>query len=139
MTNKGFLLAAIIFVLVMWLAFQPRKPSVLKAILERGKQVYDQQCLACHMVNGLGVPRLAPSLAKSKFVLGSKTKLIRIVLNGSDELQNEANRDFRNPMAPLDNLTDQQISDVLSFVRNSFSNRASAITPGDVKYVRARN
>jgi mono/diheme cytochrome c family protein len=117
--------------------FQPR-PNVPKATLDRGKKVYDIACLSCHMANGMGVPRMNPSLVKSKYVLGSKTKLIRIVLRGSDELENDTERHFVNPMAPLNMLTDQQISDVLTFVRNSFGNRATTITSGDVKYVRGR-
>ena len=41
-------------------------------------------------------------------------------------------------MAPHNHLTDQQIADVLTYIRNSFGNNAIAVTPGDVKYVRAR-
>lgn len=114
------------------------QPSVPKEIMVRGKAVYDQYCLSCHMPNGLGVPRMAPSLSKSKYVLGSKTKMIRIVLRGSDEFPVNEDRDFTNPMAPILNLTDQQLADVLTFIRNSFENRAPVISAGDVKYVKAR-
>ncbi|MDP9230955.1 MAG: cytochrome c, partial [Bacteroidota bacterium] len=124
---------AVIFISIDWQRMQSPIPKV---IMERGKKVYDRTCLSCHMDNGMGVPRMNPSLVKSKLVTGSKTKLIRIVLNGSEEFENDPTRRYKNKMAPLDNLTDQQISDVLTFVRNSFGNKASIITQGDVKYVR---
>jgi mono/diheme cytochrome c family protein len=123
----------VFFILVGW------QPSpVPKIIMDRGKKVYDQHCLSCHMDNGLGAPRMSPSLSKSKFVVGTKTKAIRIVLRGSDEFADMPERNFKNPMAPLNNLNDQQIADVLTYIRNSFGNKARIITPGDVKYVRAK-
>jgi mono/diheme cytochrome c family protein len=114
------------------------QPSIPKVIMERGKAVYEKVCLSCHMDNGMGVPRMNPSLVKSKYVLGTKTKMIRIVLRGSEELNDDPERDYKNTMAAIPNLTDQEIADVLTYVRNSFGNRASMITAGDVKYVKAR-
>ena len=76
--------------------------------------------------------------AMTSFVAGSKTKLIRIVLKGLDSHEEIDGDTYTNTMPPLNYLKDQQISDVLTFVRNSFGNKATAITPGDVKYVRAR-
>lgn len=122
-----------LFLLTAWM-----QPAVPKATMERGKAVYDKACLSCHMPNGLGVPRMAPSLSNSKYVLGTKTKMIRIVLRGSEEFPANEDRDFTNPMAPIPNLTDQQLADVLTFVRNSFGNRASVVSAADVKYVKAR-
>jgi mono/diheme cytochrome c family protein len=106
--------------------------------MDRGKIVYDKTCLTCHMDNGMGVPRMAPSLVKSKYVLGTKTKMIKIVLRGSDEIPPDEERNFTNPMAPIPNLTDQQLADVLTYVRNSFGNKAAVVTAGDVKYVKVR-
>ncbi|HKO81769.1 MAG TPA: cytochrome c, partial [Chitinophagaceae bacterium] len=72
------------------------------------------------------------------YVLGNKTKLIRVVLKGMDTHEEIDGETYSNTMAPFNYLTDQQIADVLTYVRNSFGNKATAITPGDVKYVRAR-
>lgn len=129
---SSIILIGFIF-LISW-----QQPSVPKAIMDRGKVVYDKACLSCHMPNGLGVPRMAPTLSKSKYVLGTKTKMIRIVLRGSDEIPTGADSEFTNPMAPILNLTDQQLADVLTFVRNSYGNRATVVTAVDVKYVKAR-
>ena len=112
--------------------------SIDKAAMERGSKVYTQYCVACHQVDGGGVPGLNPPLEKTPHVLGSKTKLIQIVLKGMNTHEEIDGETYSNTMAPHNFLSDQQISDVLTFIRNSFGNKATAITPGDVKYVRAR-
>ena len=109
-----------------------------KATMERGKKVYTQFCMTCHQVDGGGVPELNPPLEKTTYVSGSKTKLIRIVLKGLNTHEDIDGETYSNIMPPFNYLKDQQISDVLTYVRNSFGNKAFPVTPGDVKYVRAK-
>lgn len=106
--------------------------------IDRGKIVYNNYCRSCHMPNGEGVPRMTPSLSKSKYVLGQKPNLIEIILLGSEALANEPNRTFKNLMAPLDNLTDLEIADALNYVRNSFGNKTTFIYSKEVKSVRLK-
>jgi mono/diheme cytochrome c family protein len=108
------------------------------ATMERGKKVYNAYCNTCHQVDGGGVPGLNPPLEKTSYVLGSKTKLIRVVLKGMNTHEEIDGEVYTNVMPPFNYLKDQQISDVLTYIRNSFGNKAIAVTPGDVKYVRAR-
>jgi mono/diheme cytochrome c family protein len=117
--------------------FFGQKP--LAASIERGKKVYTEQCLSCHMADGLGVSHMNPPLVKTPWVLGDKAKLITVVLKGMTE-KTEINGDiYHNVMAAHDFMTDQQIADVLTYIRNSFGNKAKAITPADVKMVRAKS
>lgn len=111
--------------------------KTLKASMDRGKKVYDAYCLACHMEDGTGVPRMNPTLVKTKWVLGDKKKLAVIVLNGMDEEIEINGQNYSNPMAPHDFLKDQEIADVLTFIRNSFGNKATAVTAAEVKTARA--
>lgn len=107
--------------------------------MDRGKKVYLEQCLACHQVDGAGVPNMNPPLLKTKWVLGDKAQLVKVVLNGMTG-EVEINDDtYHNVMAPHPDLTDQQISDVLTYVRNSWGNKAPAISPAEVKAIRAKN
>ena len=122
---------------IMLMAFDNSVP-IDKATMDRGKKVYTQYCMSCHQVDGGGVPGLNPPLEKTAHVLGSKTKLIRIILKGMNTHEEIDGETYSNIMAPHDHLTDQQIADVLTYVRNSFGNKATVVTPGDVKYVRAR-
>src|ERR1700733_10279508 len=50
--------------------------------IERGGKVYYEQCLSCHQADGGGVQKMNPPLIKTKWVLGDKTQLIQVVLNG---------------------------------------------------------
>lgn len=106
--------------------------------LQRGKQVYVRYCLSCHQPDGGGVPRMNPPLIKTEFVLGNKKRLIGIVLKGLN-LPIEINGvTYENPMASHAFLKDQQIADVLNYVRNSFGNKATFISPKEVKAVRVK-
>lgn len=126
---------------------QPKKPvskpvasakSTLASSINRGSTVYATYCLACHQTDGSGVPNMNPPLVKTSWVLGSKTVLIQQVLKGSQGKVEIDGETFHNSMPPQPQLTDQQIADVLTYVRNSFGNRASIVTPAEVKGVRAK-
>lgn len=124
---------------VLFCSFQAKQQAGgLKASIERGKTVYTTTCLACHQADGLGVQRMNPPLVKTKWVLGDKKALAKIVLNGLQGGEIEIDGDnFHNPMpAQSGLLTDLQIADVLTYVRNSFGNKASAVTPAEVAVVR---
>jgi mono/diheme cytochrome c family protein len=110
----------------------------LKASIERGQIVYKAQCLACHQSDGGGVPNMNPPLIKTTWVLGDKKKLVSVVMKGLNDPIVIEDEEFHNPMPPHTQLTDQQIADVLTFVRNNFGNKASAVTPAEVKAVRAK-
>lgn len=112
------------------------QPS-LKASMDRGKVVFNTYCLTCHQADGKGVPNMYPPLVNSEYVSGDKKRLIGIVLNG---LQGEIEVDgevYNNVMASHDFLKDEQVADVLTYIRNSFGNKLPMITPAEVKVVRA--
>ena len=77
-----------------------------------------------------------PPLGKTSYVLGEKPRLIKVLLNGlkGQDIDGEA---YHNVMPAQATLTDQQIADILTYVRNSFGNKASAVTAAEVKAVRA--
>ena len=110
----------------------------LKASMERGKKVYESTCLACHQSNGSGVPGMNPPLKQTKWVTGEKAVLIDIVLKGMDEEIEVDGETYDNVMPPFAHLSDEQVADVLTYVRNSFGNKSSAITPQEVKKQRSK-
>lgn len=111
--------------------------SATAASMARGKIVYGKICIACHMADGNGVPMMNPPLINTTYVLGDKTKLITIVLNGFKEDVEINGQTYSNVMTPHKDLTDQQIADVLTYVRRSFGNKATSIKTSEVKKVRA--
>lgn len=108
------------------------------ASMAKGKVLYQQICMSCHQADGSGVPRMNPPLIRTSFVLGDKTRLITIILQGLNEDVEIEGEYYSNPMPPQAQLKDEEIANVLTFVRNSFGNRASAVRPAEVKAVRAK-
>ncbi|HEY8927896.1 MAG TPA: cytochrome c [Mucilaginibacter sp.] len=104
--------------------------------MTRGLVVYKSVCLACHMATGTGVPHLNPPLINTSYVNGPKPALIKIVLNGFDEDVEINGQKYSNTMTPHSDLTDQQIADVLTYVRKSFGNKGSSVSAAEVKKVR---
>ena len=123
---------------IVFLSLRSVSQTTTKASIVRGEKVYKTVCLACHQADGEGVRRMAPTLSKTKWILGNKQALSKIVLNGLKGGEVEVDGDtFDNPMPPQATvLTDQQVADVLTYVRNSFGNKASAVTTAEVKAAR---
>ncbi len=105
---------------------------------EEGKAIYSEYCVTCHQANGSGVPHLNPPLQQTEYVLGGKDSLIRILLNGSSEGLEIKGKIYSNNMPAFNNLSDQQIADVLTYVRGNFGNDAEAISASEVKAVREK-
>jgi len=125
-----------LFLVILALA-QTKKPSS-QASIKRGQTVFQSTCVVCHQKDGRGVPALNPPLVKTKYVLGDKAELIQIVLKGLNQPIEVEGRTYNNVMPSFAQLTDEQIADVLTYVRNSFGNKASAVTPASVKAERAK-
>jgi len=125
------------------LGVNQEKPAVLKgsqknAAVESGKVLYQKYCLTCHQADGGGVPFTFPSLIKSEWVNGDKIRLIKIVLNGLEGDITVGEDTFSGVMPKLNNLTDVQVSTVLTFTRKNFENNSEAINPNEVKALRGK-
>jgi mono/diheme cytochrome c family protein len=108
-----------------------------KASIERGEKIYTQYCLSCHQADGSGVPQLNPPLKNTAYVLGEESRLISIVMNGFSDGVEINGETYTNTMPPIGaNLKDGEIADVLTYVRNSFGNKASEISALQVKGLR---
>ncbi|WP_316820473.1 cytochrome c [Pedobacter gandavensis] len=105
--------------------------------LATGKILYAKHCVACHQADGGGVMGLNPPLIKTDYVLGDKKRLINIILKGLDQEIEIDGETYANPMPGLSHLSDQEVADVLSYIRNNFGNKASLISPAEVKVIRA--
>lgn len=104
-----------------------------------GAEDYRKICATCHQGNGKGLPGTYPPLAGSEFVNGESTRPIRIVLHGFKGKITREGKEFNGLMAPWkDQMTDQQIADVLTYVRSSWGNSGAAVTADEVKAVREK-
>jgi mono/diheme cytochrome c family protein len=134
----------LLFLLMVCSAFIRPEPTKnaqpnLKASIERGKVIYVQRCMACHQGDGGGVPRLNPPLDGASAVKGNdKLKLVRIVLKGMTERVEIDGEYYDNNMSANPDLTDAQVADVLTYIRNNWTNKASMVTVAEVKAARAK-
>ena len=116
-----------------FLAFQQKFD--LKASIARGQVVYSAQCITCHMEKGEGVEGAFPPLAKSDDLMADKNRSIKQIRSGvSGEIK--VNGVLYNGEMTGIELTDEELSDVLNYVRNNWGNKGEAIKPADVKAVK---
>ncbi len=108
----------------------------------RGAVIYAKEgfCVTCHQPNGKGLDASGfPPLNASKWVTGSEDRLIKLTLNGllGPIEVNGKKYPGQVPMTPFGMmLNDQEIADVLTYVRNSFTNKANPISAAKVKEIR---
>lgn len=108
-----------------------------KPVVSEGKKIYDQYCMVCHQADGKGVPNAFPPLTRTEWVLGDKNKIIEIVLNGLTGPIEVNGETYNSAMTAHDFLSDQQVADVITYVRGNFGNDADPVTASDVAAVRA--
>lgn len=106
--------------------------------LARGRAVYENVCALCHNNDGTGKPNQAPTFVGSEWVLGSPARLIRIPLSGlAGVIMVKGERWELSMPAMGAALSDEDLAAVLTYMRQSWGNKATAITPEQVKAVRA--
>ncbi|MGB5370140.1 MAG: cytochrome c [Flavobacteriaceae bacterium] len=108
----------------------------LPAYMAEGEKVYTQHCLLCHQSNGSGVSGLNPPLKGTEYVTGDQERLLKIMLNGSNVGLVVNGSTYSNAMPAFGMLSDEEIANVTSYIRNSFGNAASAITSDVVRAIR---
>jgi glucose/arabinose dehydrogenase/mono/diheme cytochrome c family protein len=133
----------------LWDAANNEDPQLIRLLgvnglksYRSGATLYNSVCFACHGADGRGAPMpaaegrtIAPSLAGSRRVLGDERAAIAILLNG---LQGAVEGvDYGAPMVPMSSYSDAELANVLTYIRNSFGNRAPAVASTAVAARRA--
>ena len=113
-------------------AVESKTTSTTAASISPGKVLYEQICAACHMADGSGAGQMQPALVGSSVVKGDATQMIRVVLKGPAAVLPADRRKYGNVMPALSMLTDEQIANVVTYVRQSFGSDAAAVTPAQV-------
>lgn len=109
----------------------------------KGKEIFEKDgfCGTCHQLDGQGLDATGyPPLAGTKWVLGDPDRLIKLTLKGLYGPITVLEKDYPGivPMTPYEGLlNDEELASVLTYVRNSFGNKASVVAPDQVKEIRA--
>jgi mono/diheme cytochrome c family protein len=138
-TKHSTLNLALLFLVVIcsfpFFALQEKPKFDLKASMERGSSVYTTYCLSCHMDNGQGIEGVYPPLARADYLMADKKRSILQTIYGvSGEMK--VNGVIYNGDMPGYDISDEEVSDVLNFIRNSWGNKGEAVRPGEVKALR---
>lgn len=109
----------------------------LEERIAAGKMVFGQNCAACHQADGGGLKGAFPPLAKSDFLMADKKRAIGVVMNGLNEKITVNGTEYNGVMPAL-GLDDEDIANVLSYVRNSWGNKSDEVKSSEVKALRKK-
>jgi mono/diheme cytochrome c family protein len=137
MIRKIFLLSAFVCSSFILISFQEKPKFNLKESIERGKDIYIANCLTCHLDQGEGIEDVYPPLAKSNYLMADKKRSIQQVLYGATGEMKVNGKTYSGEMSGFD-LTDQQTSDVVNYIRNSFGNKGAAVSIEEIKESRKK-
>ena len=120
--------------------------KVLARKYPRGVAVYKSICQTCHGADGNGLQGLAPPLNKSEWVTGDKGALATIILYGLTGPVQVKDKLYKSPeimdempgLGDSKELSDEDIAEVMSFIRNAWNNRASEASTTDIEQVRRK-
>ena len=102
-----------------------------------GQALFAGTCSVCHQANGAGLPGVFPPLAKSDFLAGDVGKALRAVLHGLSGKLTVNGQEYNSVMPPMNQLNDDEVANILTYVLNSWGNPGGRIAKDDVKKERA--
>jgi len=106
-------------------------------LMVRGEKIYAEKCLLCHQQSGQGAPPVFPPLAKSDWLEGDRVRTIKVLCEGLSGPITVLNQTYNNVM-PAQVLDDAEVAAVLTYVVNSWGNKAPAFTEKEVAAARAK-
>ena len=120
--------------------------AALEKQFPKGVNLYQTICKTCHGDDGNGIASLAPPLNNSEWVTGNKEKLISIVLYGLTGPVKVNNKLYKTPeisgempgLISNKEIKDQDIAEVLSFIRKNWSNSANKVSESEVAKIRKK-
>ncbi len=116
---------------------KPKSIDAANPQMINGKKVFIDNCIACHVINGEGISSMIPAFKDNGTIQGqSSESMTHILLNGSKGAITRFNPTGAAMPAFAWKLTDTQIADVLTYIRNEWGNAAQAVSPKEVKEMR---
>lgn len=107
-------------------AYSQSMQITLEESMEKGKEIYSDFCVTCHMMNGEGVSNVFPPLANSDYLNNNREASIRGVKFGQSGELTVNGTTYDNVMMEL-GLTDEEVADVLNYVMNSWGNQSETM------------
>ncbi len=116
-------------------AFVPYQDGELSKSMARGKEVYTELCVTCHLVDGKGMEGAFPPLAGSDFLMKNPQKAIHAIKFGL-EGEITVNGQTYNNVMPAPGLNNQEVADVMNYILNSWGNKGKLVSLKSVEAVK---
>jgi mono/diheme cytochrome c family protein len=114
-------------------------PAPDAASMRRGSAIFFDGCTACHLAGGKGQPGMFPPLRGSAIAQQQDpTSVVRLILGGTRTAPTRSRPSFQSMPSFAWKLSDQEVADVATYVRNSWGNRAPPVDAHDVAKVRSK-
>jgi mono/diheme cytochrome c family protein len=97
-----------------------------------GQALYARHCLTCHQADGYGVPNMQPAIVGGTWVGGDPRALAMFVMTGGFDSASRKDGDNANVMPAFSQLSDEELSAILTFIRGKFGKGASPVSAADV-------
>ncbi len=104
--------------------------------IEAGKALFLGTCSTCHQMEGQGIPKVFPPLAKSDYLMADKKRSIEVLLNGLSGKVVVNGQEYASVMPPMSHMADDELANILTYVRNAFGNSGDAVSVQEVTQVR---
>ena len=124
-------IAVILSALIFCSAVLPKQKDELNQSIVRGKAIYADHCASCHMEKGEGIEGNFPPLAKADYLTKFPEKSIAAVKLGMEGKITVNGKEFEN-MMPNPGLENNQVADVMNYIRNSFGNTNKKIVTAEM-------
>jgi mono/diheme cytochrome c family protein len=119
---------------VVTLSAESQEDELSKS-MARGKVVYEELCVTCHLADGKGIPSVFPPLAGADYLLKNQKESIRSIKFGQQGEITVNGTTYNNVMAPQ-GLSDAEIADVMNYILNSWGNKGKMVTVEEVGKVK---
>ena len=130
--------------MAVYLKSQAASPSAAGAepdavAMRRGAAIYSDACASCHLENGVGQPRYFPPLGPNAMLQQSDPIGLEHLILAGGRVGTSLTRPSPMTMPSFAwKLTDQEIADVSTFIRNSWGNQAAPVSIADVQSARKK-
>jgi len=133
--SKKVIIAATLLAATAALAWTPVQDKKLEESKARGKTLYNELCITCHMPDGKGTPGAFPPLAGSTYFANNPAKAIYPQKYGLTTPIEVNGTTYNTPM-PVPNISDEEIADITTYIMNSWGNKGKLVTVKDVQKVK---
>jgi mono/diheme cytochrome c family protein len=115
----------------------PAAAAPITDVRPPGQRLYGMHCLSCHQADGRGVRNMQPAIAGGTWVQGDARALALFVMSGGFDSASRKDSAVGNVMPAFRQLSDADLAELLTYVRQKFGNGASAVSAAEVAEARA--